>query len=118
MANAFILWVRRYFLAIFHEGRFSFSLQALWITLMPIPSKEVIFSLSYLPVQIGFFIRAFWMSRKALGLSLRLWATRFFLALMGLAGFFLAKLRMRRRELSEIFSCFLIFLRGTWVLES
>jgi hypothetical protein len=98
--------VRRDSLAIFHEGRFSFSLQALWITLMPIPSKEVILSLSYLPVQVGFFNRAFWMSRRALGLSLRLWATRFFLALMGLAGFFLAKLRMWRRELSKIFSNF------------
>jgi hypothetical protein len=67
--------------------------------MMPIPSKEVILSLSYLPVQVGFFNRASWMSHRALELSLRLWATRFFLALMGLAGFFLAKLRMQQRAL-------------------
>ncbi len=79
--------------------------------------QEGIFSLSCLPVQVGFFIKAFLLVCRAWGLSLRLWTTRYFLALMGLAGFFLAKLRVQWRELLEMLSWSLIFFIGTWTLD-
>jgi hypothetical protein len=86
---------------------------------MPIPFMGGIFSLSYLPVMVGFFIRSFWMSRKAWGMGDELKVVgHTLLPCTDGAGFFLAKLRMQRSELSKIFSCSMIFLRGTCTLES
>jgi hypothetical protein len=68
--KSFILWVRRGFVAFFRESIFSFFLQVLWITLMPIHCKKGIFSLSCLSIQVGFLLWAFWMSFRARGAEL------------------------------------------------